>query len=51
MDVAGRVIEQKTNVPANSTLQLGAKYFAGVYFAEIRQGKDRVTVRLIKGGE
>jgi hypothetical protein len=48
-DVTGRIIEQRSDVPANSTLQLGSRYHFGVYFAEIVQGKERVTLRLIKG--
>ena len=50
IDVTGRVIEQKTDVPANSTLQLGNKYHPGVYIAEILQGKNKVVLRLIKEG-
>ena len=51
VDVIGRVIEKRQDILDNSTIQLGHKYYAGVYFAEIRQGKEKVTVRLIKGGE
>jgi hypothetical protein len=48
MDVAGRVIEQRSDVKANSTLQLGSRYYSGMYFAEITQGSDKVIVRLLK---
>ena len=51
MDIAGRVIEQRTDVPANSTLQIGSKYHPGMYFAEVMQGKDRVVLKLIKEGQ
>lgn len=47
-DMAGRVIEEKLNVAPNGTTQLGAKYFPGMCIAEIIQGKERVTVKLIK---
>ena len=49
-DVIGRIVEQKPDVPANSTLQLGNKYHPGVYIAEILQGKNKVVLRLIKEG-
>jgi Secretion system C-terminal sorting domain len=51
IDVTGRMIEQNPDVPANSTLQLGSKYYPGVYIAEILQGKNKVVLRLIKGGD
>lgn len=50
-DIAGRVIEQRTNVPANSTIQLGDHYHPGIYIAEFMQGKDKVTLQLIKEGK
>ncbi|MGN6532044.1 MAG: T9SS type A sorting domain-containing protein [Ginsengibacter sp.] len=50
-DITGRLIEQKTGVPANSTLQLGNQYHPGIYIAEFMQGNDRVTLRLIKEGK
>lgn len=50
IDVTGRVIEQQT-AAANSTLQLGNKYHPGIYIAEVRQGNDKVILRLIKEGE
>jgi hypothetical protein len=51
MDITGRVIEQKTNVPANTTIQLGDKYHPGIYIAEFLQGNDKVILRLIKEGK
>ena len=50
-DITGRVIEQKTDVPANSTIQLGDKYHPGIYIAEFIQGKHKITFRLIKEGK
>jgi hypothetical protein len=49
-DVAGRMIEKRTNIQANSTLQIGNHYAKGVYFAEIRQGREKVILQLIKEG-
>ncbi|HET7117939.1 MAG TPA: T9SS type A sorting domain-containing protein [Hanamia sp.] len=50
-DITGRVIEQRTDVPANSTIQLGSSYHPGIYIAQFLQGTDRVTIRLIKEGK
>jgi hypothetical protein len=47
-DITGRVIEQRTDIPANSTIQLGDHYHPGIYIAEFLQGNDKVTTRLIK---
>jgi hypothetical protein len=49
--IAGRIIEQRTDIPANSTVQFGDQYHPGVYIAEFLQGNDKVTVRLIKEGK
>ena len=51
MDITGRVIEKKTNVSANSTIQLGDNYHPGVYILKLLQDKDEVTLRLIKEGK
>ncbi|HKG68631.1 MAG TPA: T9SS type A sorting domain-containing protein, partial [Segetibacter sp.] len=48
MDLTGRVIEEKLNVAPNGTTQLGANYFPGMFIAEVIQGKERVSVKLIK---
>jgi hypothetical protein len=49
--VLGRLVEQRTDVAANSTLQLGNGYHPGVYFAQVIQGKDIVILKLIKEGK
>jgi hypothetical protein len=49
-DMTGRVIEQRTDVQANSTIQLGGSYHPGMYIAQFMQGTDIVTLRLIKEG-
>ena len=51
VDGTGRVIEQRTDVSANSTIQIGNKYHPGIYIAEIIQGKEKVVLRLIKEGK
>ncbi|MGN6341913.1 MAG: beta strand repeat-containing protein [Ginsengibacter sp.] len=50
-DITGRVVEQRTSVLANSSLQLGSQYHPGIYIAEFMQGNDRITLRLIKEGK
>jgi uncharacterized delta-60 repeat protein len=47
-DAAGRLIEMKNNVNANSSLQLGHNYPPGIYFAQIVQGNKKEIVKLIK---
>jgi transposase-like protein len=49
--VTGRVIEQRTDVSANTSIQLGSRYRPGVYIATVTQGKEKVTLRIIKGRE
>jgi hypothetical protein len=51
VDIAGRTVELRNNVPANSNLQLGNSYHPGVYFAQVVQGKDMVILKLIKEGK
>ena len=47
-DISGRIVEFRNNVPVAQTLQLGGNYQPGMYFAEIRQGKNVKTIRLVK---
>lgn len=46
-DATGRLVEQRT-VGVKGTLQLGDTWHPGLYYAEAVQGKERVTVKLIK---
>jgi hypothetical protein len=48
MDASGRVVDAKSKIGANSTLQVGHSYPSGTYFAEIVQGNQRKVVQLIK---
>ncbi|MGN6248634.1 MAG: T9SS type A sorting domain-containing protein [Ginsengibacter sp.] len=50
-DITGRVIEQRTNIAANSTIQFGSSYRPGTYIVQFLQGTDKVTLKLIKEGE
>jgi uncharacterized delta-60 repeat protein len=47
-DAAGRLIEMKANVNANSSLLLGQNYPPGIYFAQIVQGDKKEVVKLVK---
>jgi ELWxxDGT repeat protein len=48
LDATGRLIEERQNLSPGETLQLGDRYINGVYMAEIIQGINRKTVKLIK---
>ncbi|HEV7330216.1 MAG TPA: MopE-related protein [Flavisolibacter sp.] len=48
VDAAGRVLESRNHISANSTQRVGDTYRPGVYFAEVMQGTERVRVKLIK---
>jgi N-acetylneuraminic acid mutarotase len=47
-DLLGRIVESRTNVSANGTIQLGHEYRPGSYFLKIIQGDEQKTVKLIK---
>jgi hypothetical protein len=48
MDARGRVVDSKSNIGANSTLQIGHAYTSGTYYAEVIQEGRRKIVQLIK---
>jgi hypothetical protein len=48
VDASGRVVESRSNIGSNSTIQVGHNYNAGNYFAEFVQGNRRKTIQLIK---
>jgi hypothetical protein len=48
MDASGRVVDTKSKIGANSTIQIGAGYASGTYYAEMTQGAQRKVVQLIK---
>jgi hypothetical protein len=47
-DNVGRVLETKSSLPANQMVRLGNFYKPGTYLAEIIQGTQKQTVRLVK---
>lgn len=48
LDASGRVVESKSGIGANSTIEIGHNYGMGTYFAEMIQGEYRKTIQLIK---
>jgi hypothetical protein len=49
MDGSGRVVDARSKIGANSTIQIGHNYSSGTYYAELIQGTQRKVVQLIKG--
>ena len=47
-DVSGRLIETHTALPGNRVLRIGSSYHPGIYLAEVMQGGERQTLRLLK---
>jgi uncharacterized delta-60 repeat protein len=50
LDMAGRVVEARQNVAANTSLSFGAAYQPGIYYVEIIQGTQRKVTKLVKQG-
>lgn len=47
-NVLGKRVEVKNNIPANSTIILGNDYQPGIYFVQLQQGYQQVTLKLVK---
>jgi hypothetical protein len=47
-DGVGRVVERKQYLQAHGTVPLGQTYRPGIYYAEVVQGNQRKTVKLVK---
>ena len=47
-DATGRAVESRANLGAKSTIQVGANFMSGTYYAEFTQGNQRKVVQLIK---
>jgi len=47
-DAMGRVVEAKTIMVPGNTLQLGMNYKPGMYFVQLLEGNEAVSVKLIK---
>lgn len=48
-DATGRTVERRSPVTPNTTVRIGAEWPAGLYFAEVTQGAERVVLRVVKG--
>lgn len=48
MDISGRVVETRNNISGSQLLRMGDKLRSGIYIAEIRQGEDVQTLKLMK---
>jgi Lectin C-type domain/Secretion system C-terminal sorting domain len=48
VDVLGRVVEMRNNITPNTNISIGAGYKPGMYLAKVLQGKQSVTVKLMK---
>lgn len=49
-DVLGKTVEVRS-VGSNSSLRVGENYRPGIYLVEAVQGKEKVTLKLIKGSQ
>ena len=47
-DVSGRVVTVQSGIAPNSVIRTGNELKAGMYFAELIQGKDKQVIKLIK---
>ncbi len=47
-DMAGRIVERKSNVPANHNFQVGSQLPAGVYLLRVMQGSQQKVLKVIK---
>lgn len=47
-DVLGRLMEVKHNIATNTTTPFGHNYRPGIYYVEVSQGKEKVTIKAIK---
>lgn len=48
IDIAGRVLETRSNLSGSQTLKIGGNLKAGLYVAELRQGNETKTIKLLK---
>ena len=48
LDMAGKILEVKTGLSPNGTVQVAGTYRPGIYFAELIQGDKKVRLKLLK---
>lgn len=47
-DVLGRVVDAKSQISPNSTVQIGQNYQSGTYYLQVMQGNRKKLIQLIK---
>jgi len=47
-DIYGRIIETRSNLSPNTTVQLGHAWKPGLYYAECTQGDQKLVIKLVK---
>lgn len=47
-DVTGKVIETRSNLPANGMFYIGSNYAPGMYFLQVKQGQHSEVLKLVK---
>lgn len=47
-DLSGKLVEGKSNLAPSGYTQIGAQYQTGLYIAEMLQGNNRATIKLLK---
>jgi hypothetical protein len=48
LDVSGRIVETRNGMVANTTFHIGYNFQPGIYLVEIKQGKQKQILKLIK---
>jgi hypothetical protein len=48
LDLSGRILEAKTGIQANSTIQIGSQLSRGKYIVEVIQGSRRTVRKITK---
>jgi hypothetical protein len=48
MDILGRIVERRSNLQNNQSVQVGDHYQRGVYFVEISDGRMKEVIKLIR---
>jgi uncharacterized lipoprotein YddW (UPF0748 family) len=47
-DISGKVIETRSNLPANGMFYIGSNYAPGMYFLQVMQGQQSEVLKLVK---
>jgi hypothetical protein len=48
LDIAGKILEVRTGLSPNGTMQIGGTFRSGIYIAELVQGDKKVRLKLLK---